>query len=106
MHVSTKPRRLALSPSSIKPQWLALYPSYYDLETGVYEYQRRVSWLESALLQLPASLRWALTQRYQLRLSTPANVCICAMLIVASCVFSYRGSSAGRCVEERSGGCT
>ena len=61
-------------PRTSQGAWVALYPDYDDLETGVHVYQRKTGWWDAALLRLPESVRWFLTQRYQLRVSWPANV--------------------------------
>lgn len=73
MSPSPTPRRFHL-PRTSHGAWVALYPDYDDLETGVHVYQRKTGWWDAALLRLPASVRWFLTQRYQLRVSWPANV--------------------------------
>lgn len=77
MHPSAAPRRFSITPES-SGAWVALHPDYNDIETGVTDYQLKTNWADTLLLQLPASLRWALTQRYQLRISWPANVRTCA----------------------------
>ncbi|WFC95732.1 hypothetical protein MBRA1_002386 [Malassezia brasiliensis] len=73
MSPSPTPRRFHL-PRTSHGAWVALYPDYDDIETGVHVYQRKTGWWDAALLRLPASVRWFLTQRYQLRISWPANV--------------------------------
>lgn len=73
MNVHSEPRRFRANAGS-QGLWIALLPDYNDLEVGVHVHQRRISWYERALLWIPTSWRWSLTQRYQLRLSAPANV--------------------------------
>lgn len=73
MHPSPTPRRFQIAPGS-EGAWVALYTDYDDFETAVHVYKRKTDALGTLLLRLPTSVRWFLTQRYQLRVSSPANV--------------------------------
>ncbi|WFD04720.1 hypothetical protein MVES1_000044 [Malassezia vespertilionis] len=73
MSPAPTPKRFMITPGTTGA-WVALFPDYNDFEQAVHKYELKITWLQTLLLQIPDRMRWMLTQRYQLRLSWPANI--------------------------------